>query len=141
MIMNRAVVVSISLLLGGCFAPGFTDEMPDDLPAGNCPDTDAEDCVTTSTSGAESGGESSSSSSSSTSGTPADDCQGSDGCLGEDACVAAWDGEAEARGAFACQFACVPLLDESLWCSDDVSCCDADAVCTGRGYCVLGGGS
>ena len=139
--MNRVVVVSLSLLLGGCFAPGetFSDEMPDDLPAGACRDTDPEDCATTSSSGSDSSGESSSSSSST--GAPADDCQGSDGCLGDDACVAAWDAEAEARGAFACQFACVPLLDEALWCSDDASCCDPDAVCTARGYCVMGDGA
>ena len=110
---------------------GFTDEMPDDLPAGRCDETSTgEDCET----GGQAG--SSSSSSSSSSGEPASDCL-VDGCMGQGVCAAAWDAEAEVRGSFECRFACVPLLDDSAWCSDDASCCDAGARCTGRGYCIL----
>lgn len=132
--MHRTTLILI-LLAGGCFEPNnFTDEMPDDLPAGSCRDTDAEDCATStgeqgSTGGTTTGG--------STSEPVADDCDGSETCLGEDACVAIWDAQAESRGPFQCQFACIPLLDEATWCSDDASCCDPSAVCTERGYCVL----
>ena len=132
--MKRTTLILI-LAAGGCFAPtNFTDEMPDDLPAGSCRDTDPEDCETST-------GDASSGDATSTGGGTTepvvDDCDGSEACLGGDACVAAWDPEAEARGPFQCQFACIPLLDEATWCSDDASCCDATAVCTERGYCVL----
>ena len=117
-------------------AGGFTDEMPDDLPAGMCDETGTgADCET--------GGQASASSSSSSTTTtsePASDCL-VDGCVGQAVCAATWDAEAEVRGAFECRFACVPLLDDSAWCSDDASCCDAGARCTGRGYCILEGGS
>ena len=121
------------LLAMACDAGGFTDEMPDDLPAGQCDATSTgEDCET----GGETSETSSSSSSSSTTGEPAVDCR-VDGCTGQGVCAASWDVETEVRGEFECRFACVPLLDDGAWCSDDASCCDAAARCTERGYCVL----
>jgi len=105
----------------------FGDDMPDDLPAGNCGEgNDNEECDT----------EGDSAGVVSTSGDAAADCL-SDGCVGEGVCAADWDPESETRGEFACRFACVPLLDDTAWCSNDASCCDAMARCTERGYCVL----
>ena len=125
-----------TLLLSGCFSPQgtLTDEMPDDLPAGHCADTDTDACVT-STGG---GTSTSTGDTSSSSGEPTvDGCDASESCVGNGACVAPWDADEQARGPFECRFACVPLLDESTWCSDDASCCDAGARCTARGYCIL----
>ncbi|MEM6295112.1 MAG: hypothetical protein AAGA54_27825 [Myxococcota bacterium] len=134
--------------LGGCSGDvqaegdSFSDYMPDDLPAGGCRDTDrAEDeptgglesCdtdATTSTGAAETG---------SSSGGPesSDACEGSQDCNGNESCAATWDPQAQARGPLACQFACIPALDDASWCSDDAACCDAAARCTERGYCVV----
>lgn len=129
----KRVLASLVLLASGCFSPNadLSDEMPDDLPAGACRDTDPDDCAT-STGFVSSGGTSEGTST----GAPADGCAGSESCLGDGVCVAAWDADAQARGSFECQFACVPVLDETTWCSDDASCCDTGTVCTARGYCV-----
>lgn len=108
--------------------------MPEDLPAGSCEDTDTDACA--SSSGTSDVG-SSTGAGSSTTEAAVDGCEGTEACLGEDACVADWDAGAESRGPFACRFACVPLVDEAAWCSDDDACCEASAVCTARGYCVL----
>ena len=40
------------------------------------------------------------------------------------------------RGEPFCHSACVENDDPSVWCMDDASCCDEDAVCTPRGTCV-----
>jgi hypothetical protein len=45
------------------------------------------------------------------------------------------------RGAFACVPECVGPMDEALWCFDDAACCDPNAHCTIRGYCVADGGT
>ncbi len=114
-------------------APGdLSDEMPEDLPAGECRtgETDAEDCESGSSS---SGGSGSTSSQAGTVDTL--ECVVSDDCDGAGACAAGW--EDGVRSAFSCRFACIPTLNESAWCRDDASCCDADAVCTGRGYCIV----
>ena len=121
--------------LPGCFSPsGLTDEMPDDLPAGHCADTDTDACVS-STGGAPS--TSTGDGSSSSAAAPVDGCEASDACVGNAACVAVWNADEGARGPFECRFACVPVLDEAAWCRDDASCCDAGATCTARGYCVV----
>lgn len=103
----------------------FSDDMPDDLPAGGCRDT--EGCETE---GTESGG-----AFGTTGGSVVDsECELSEECDGAGACVATWDdGD---RGPFECRFACIPTLDETSWCSDDASCCEESDVCTPRGYCV-----
>ena len=117
------------LLVGACDdAGGYTDAMPDDLPAAMCETGTGGDCET--------GGQTSEEGSSSTTGDPPADCQ-VDGCMGQGVCAADWDRDTEVRGAFECRFACVPLLDDTAWCSDDASCCDATARCTERGYCVF----
>lgn len=108
----------------GAASSSFGDEMPDDLPAGGCRDTEGCDAATTSGTG-----------SGNSSGTAESECVGSDDCDGAGACGASWDGDA--RGPFSCRFACIPTLDEASWCSDDASCCDDGAECTPRGYCVL----
>ncbi len=130
----------VALMACDADGPEFTDEMPDDLPAGTCRDTDAEDCETSTGSAPVGAGTSSGDTGTTTSGGPSDACSDSEGCLGGDTCAALWNPQTESRGPFACQFACVPLLDETAWCSDDAACCDAQAVCTPRGYCVLGDG-
>ena len=40
------------------------------------------------------------------------------------------------RGEFVCVPDCVMPGDEASWCFDDMACCDAEATCTERGYCV-----
>lgn len=40
------------------------------------------------------------------------------------------------RGEFACVPDCVMPGDETSWCFDAAACCDAEATCTERGYCV-----
>lgn len=106
----------------------FGDDMPDDLPAGNCgEDSSDEDCETDGDSAG---------SADSTTGSVDSDCL-VDGCMGQGVCAAEWDMDDEARGEFECRFACIPLLDDSSWCGDDDSCCEAGARCTERGYCVL----
>lgn len=137
--MRRSVLGALTLWLCGCFSPGgFSDEMPDDFPAAQCEDTDTEACV--SSTGDDVVSSSGPAASSSSTGTdPTDQCDGSDTCLGDGACVATWDAATTSRGPFECRFACVPLLDEAAWCSDDASCCDVGATCTARGYCVLEG--
>ena len=130
--MKRLLALG-ALFVSGCFAPGsISDEMPDDLPAGSCRDTDTDACET-----------SSSTSDDGDDGAPdttaaPDACSNTEACFGSSVCVAAWDDEADARGPFECRFACVPLLDEAAWCSDDASCCDPQATCSSRGYCVVG---
>lgn len=129
---NLLLAVGIS----ACFSPGdsLTDEMPEDFPEGSCQDTDADACASssgTTVTEASTTGEGSSTA------AVSDDCESTQACLGEDVCVAEWDAEAGSRDPFSCRFACVPLLDESAWCSDDAACCDAAAQCTERGYCLL----
>lgn len=114
--------------------------MPEDVPPNSCADTDTDACAsssgtadvgTSTDAGTSNGGGSSSTA------AVVDGCEGTQSCMGEGACVADWDAQAESRGPFACRFACVPLLDEAAWCGDDAACCDASAVCTARGYCIL----
>lgn len=137
--MQRSIFCPCLLVVAGCYSPqgAYSDEMPEDLPAGSCRDTDAEACASTGVTeeGPASTGAPASSSASTT--EPTDDCLDSAACLGDGACVAPWDAKSGARGPFACQFACVPLLDEQAWCRDDASCCEPGAVCTARGYCIL----
>ncbi len=132
--LRHMATLLVALVLPGCFTPGkaLTDEMPEDLPAGSCEDTDTDACASssgTAAGGATSGGGST--------GTAAVEGCDAEACLGGDACVAEWDAVAQSRGPFVCRFACVPLVDDTAWCHDDAACCDASARCTERGYCVL----
>ena len=133
--MRNAIVLALasSLACGGFSEDAdLGDEMPEDLPAGSCRDTDAattgglEDCDLSTSSGDAAPG---------TTTAAESQCAASEECEGAGACVATWS--EGVRGPFACQFACVPTLDESSWCSDDSACCDATARCTERGYCVF----
>lgn len=109
----------------------FGDAMPGDFPAGNCAETAGEDCET----GGQSGG---SRETAATAGDPVDCVV--DGCIGQGVCAAPWDAEAEMLGEFECRFSCVPLLADVSWCANDEACCDSDARCTDRGYCVFDDG-
>lgn len=40
------------------------------------------------------------------------------------------------RGPFACVSTCIGLMDEAHWCADDAACCDPNATCSSRGYCL-----
>lgn len=113
---------------------GFSDEMPEDFPAGECREggTGGEDCASGSTS-TSTGGVGSSSGSASA--ADAEECTVTEDCEGAGACAADW--EDGVRTTFSCRFACIPTLNEAAWCGDDASCCDADAVCTPRGYCIV----
>ena len=142
--MTRSTFFLLLLVLAGCSVQSadsdLGDEMPEDFPEGACRDTDVgatsggvtdglEDCDAATTTGLPT--------TSGTTGQVDSQCAGEDDCDGAGACVAQWDqGE---RGPFQCQFACIPSVDETTWCSDDASCCDAEATCTQRGYCVVVG--
>ena len=63
-----------------------------------------------------------------------DQCAASDECPEGQQCLAEFDGD---RTAFVCATACVPTADEDGWCIDDASCCDSNAQCSPRGYCLL----
>lgn len=139
--MRRIYVVLGVLGLAGCdgastTAEGedgqgvFTDDMPEDLPAGEC-DGETDGCE----SDDESGGESSTGGVDAAAQTEAPSCERSSDCTGAGACVATDEDGAPAQ--YVCRFACVPTLDEAAWCRDDAACCDADATCTARGYCVV----
>ena len=148
--MTRGLVMLAVLLAAGLGCNGepneslvhdgpgedLSDEMPEDLPAGECRagDTDTEDCEMGSSSGGGSGG-----SSSQDGAGAASECAMTEECSGAGACAASW--EEGGRTPFSCRFTCIPTLDEGAWCRDDASCCDVDAVCTGRGYCVVPQGS
>ena len=133
----------ISLLLFGCFDPSsdsgddFGEYDDDDLPAGSCrgtggqmgTGTDTDPCDTEGTTGAPFVPMT-------TDGPPGDQCMASSECNGG-YCSASWDDQALSRGPLACNFACVPTQDDTAWCGDDSACCDRNATCTGRGYCVI----
>lgn len=141
--MKRVFIVAAALLVGcdtgDTTAAGddnetdaFGDVMPDDLPAGNCGvESSDEDCETDG---------SSTGLGDSTTGGPEGDCL-VNGCTGQGVCAAEWNAETEERGPFECRFSCIPLVDDTSWCSNAASCCDSEAVCTERGYCVLGEGA
>lgn len=126
-----ALAVTI-LVAGGCGNDaasdvGYFDD--DDFP-GNCAGTGA------ATTGCDTDGTGSEVMATSTTGTPQTGCQQSGDCDGG-YCLAPYDPETTEVGAFDCSFTCIPLMDEFSWCSDDTACCDPDAVCTERGYCLL----
>jgi hypothetical protein len=95
-----------------------TEYIGEDIPAGNCGDTDEEEC-------ASSGGDAMPSG-----------CEASSECPDGSSCSAVFDGDI---GAFACRATCIEDLDETRWCIDDAGCCGADSICQGRGYCVPAG--
>ena len=128
--------LAFSLALVGCFDPnsegGTLDQYDDDdLPSGVCRDTgtDTDPCDTEGTTIGPGAGAAE---------PPdrADACEASADCM-SGVCVAPFDAATLERGDLICRFACVPLLDDTAWCSDDASCCVEGARCTDRGYCVM----
>lgn len=122
--MRRLGIATI-IALASCFAPGAdsagdasdTEYIPDDVPSGNCGETDNDACESTGTGAA-------------------DGCVSTDQCADGLFCIASFDGEI---GRFDCSLSCIADLDESRWCLDDASCCSEGSVCQGRGYCVPAG--
>jgi hypothetical protein len=114
------------LWVAGCSAKGDYTYMDDDLPSGQCDtDGDTEGCAGTSDEG---------STTSTEQGGPGSPCDGTGECNDGLACSAPFaQGE---RGTFACVDACIETMDELRWCADADACCDPEAVCTMRGYCV-----
>ena len=142
------------LLALGLVACG--DDLPDQDPGTSTGPECGTDCATTGTtaipdpsttsgpstldSTAGSTGSSSSDDGPETVGIP-DECQLSRDCdLGE-LCVAPFDPDLgpEGKGPNECVSECVVIMDELRWCLDAAACCDPEAECTDRGYCVLPG--
>jgi hypothetical protein len=121
--MHRHLIATM-MLLASCFAPasdiagtGDTEFDPDDVPSGNCGETNNDPCTST--------------------GVEAEDgCSATLPCDAGLFCAASFDGDI---GRFDCRDACVPDMDETRWCFDDAACCNAGSVCQGRGYCVPSG--
>jgi hypothetical protein len=113
--MRGLILTSTMVCLAACGADALSDYMDEDLPAGRCEDTEGEVCET--------GGE-------------GDVCRASEDCGGDLVCTASFTGDI---GNFECQAACVPTMEESMWCTDDASCCDDAATCGPRGYCTIAG--
>lgn len=131
-VLTTLVVVLAASPIGGCFAKsdaaGGADigYMPDEVPSGERCDTgdgsgtSAEACETTGGTVPE--------------GAVGSPCDGSVECNAGLVCAAPFDrGE---RGVYACVGACIGLMDEARWCADASACCDPDALCTTRGYCI-----
>ncbi len=146
--LSSALVVvlgqALGLLTGGCDADSETelgDQMPEDLPAGNCRDEDA-DCETDGTDAGSGSGSSSGSGSGTTGGSETgsreveDACQASTDCDAQARCAAEVDPETAVRSGYECRFACVPTYDDASWCADDTACCESGATCSPRGYCL-----
>lgn len=72
-----------------------------------------------------------------------DDCQTTSDCDPGLLCVAPFDESLgpEGKGLNECVAECVGIMDETRWCADAQACCDPEAECTDRGYCVLPGES
>lgn len=118
------LALAAMMVLVGCFAPGQdsgnasdTEYIPDDLPSGNCGETDNDPCES---SGAE---------------VP-NSCQSTIECDAGRFCTAGFDGDI---GIFACREGCIADFDETRWCVDDAGCCEPGSICQGRGYCVPAG--
>lgn len=137
------------LLALGSIACG--DDLPDPPPAGESSsssgttsDTTMLPLETSSSSGpsTSTGDEPSSSSGFSSVGIP-DECTVSADCPRGELCVAPFDQAAgpEGKGPLACVVECVVIMDEDRWCADAAACCDPEAECTDRGYCVYPGES
>ncbi|HWB76243.1 MAG TPA: hypothetical protein VG755_14835 [Nannocystaceae bacterium] len=62
-----------------------------------------------------------------------DACELSEQCPDGQACIGEFDGD---RSPFRCVSTCIATKDEAHWCTDDAACCDANAYCSPRGYCL-----
>ena len=120
----RRFVLTGMIALVGCFGPAEDDShssdteyIPDDVPSGNCGETDNDPCTS---SGAE----------------PASGCLASLECDDGSVCAAIFDGDI---GTFECRPSCIADFDETRWCIDNAGCCGVGSICQGRGYCVPAG--
>jgi hypothetical protein len=112
----RLSLIVVGLVFAGCGSAELSDYMDEDLPAGQCKETEGDVCET--------GGE-------------GDQCGSTQDCGGDLICAAQFNGDI---GRFECQDVCIPTMDETRWCMDDAACCDAAATCGPRGYCMIDGG-
>ncbi|MCH9684172.1 MAG: hypothetical protein K0V04_22255 [Deltaproteobacteria bacterium] len=122
--VRSVIALATAFSLSACFAGddagasgGVDDDYMDDPPpGGGC----ATECPNPGSDGSPVGGP----------------CIDSEDCMTGAICAAEFDGEVQ---SFTCTNACIPLMDQSQWCSDDTSCCAAGAVCSGRGLCLPAG--
>lgn len=146
--MPRICVTLVVLL--GLAACG--DDLPDDImggddspPAMSSTSDGGEPVTTTSTTSAATTSTSASSSSDGEVNTfgALDECEVSSDCARGLLCVAPFDESLgpEGKGLNECVMECVVIMDEARWCADAAACCDPEAECTDRGYCVFPGGS
>jgi hypothetical protein len=137
--MRLAILSFVGAFVLGLGACGDKDDshgdgyvyMDDDIPSGRCGEVETggepEDCPESSGSG---------STTSPVEGSVGSACGRSTECDGELVCSAPFSqGD---RGAFACVESCIEFMDEYRWCADASACCDPEAVCTARGYCLEG---
>lgn len=67
--------------------------------------------------------------------TEPDACMSTEDCDGGMVCAAAYDPGTASRGTAACVDACVPVDDLTLWCLDDLACCEGLRCNTVDGLC------
>lgn len=139
----RSAVVVAAMAIAACSDPGRTEAqssvgwMDDDDFPGSCRGTgtdggtDTDPCDTDGTGDAPVGAATDGAAT-----EPQAGCRASTECMGG-SCAAPYDPDNQQRGSFECRFVCVPNLDEQSWCADDSSCCDPQATCTARGYCLV----
>lgn len=140
---------SLLLLALGLIACG--DDLPDDYMNSNG-DLGAQESTTTgpstlSTSGVSTTSPSAMTTSSSSSSSTGegntfgelDECARTSDCGADLFCVAPFDESLgpQGKGLNECVTQCVEIMDETRWCLDAAACCDPDAMCTDRGYCVF----
>ncbi len=112
---------------------------PETLPAGHC-DTDGatggdtDDCETEGEPSGSAAGDEGGSTAGDDASQP--ECASTNDCM-SGVCASAYDADAQQPLPATCAFACIDVLNESQWCIDDASCCDPQARCTRRGYCVI----
>ncbi len=134
---------TIALSLLGPAATACGDDLPDDTTTGVIVAESTTGSSSSTSSSTSSGALSSSEGGSSTTGHTTvgipDECALSEDCPRGELCVAPFDQSAgpEGKGPLACVTECVVIMDEDRWCADAAACCDLDAECTDRGYCVF----
>lgn len=66
-----------------------------------------------------------------------DECQSATDCRAGQVCSAGFDPDRGGITVTRCRDTCVPLEDTTSWCVGNESCCDPEAICSPRGYCVI----
>jgi hypothetical protein len=129
MMVKRSLLVLLGLVACGDDSASGDAYMDDDVPAGSCM-TDTGECDTDSSPFDEGGDDGP------TTAENDDECNASLECGAGLSCMATFDGEI---GEFECSAACIPDMDETLWCLDDAACCGVQSSCGPRGYCTSAG--